>query len=80
MTRSSSYKYVYIFKRNKTDENIIAFAKARTKYNKARQKAKHSFKIKECQRLEQIAKSQPRKFWKSLKGCYKPKTNKIIKK
>ena len=52
-----------IFKRNKTDENRIAFANARTKYNKTRQKEKQSFKMKEGRRIEQIAKSQPRKFW-----------------
>ena len=33
--------------------------------------------MKEGRRLVQIAKSQPRKFWKSLEKCYnKPKTDK----
>ena len=41
-----------------------------------RQKAKTCFKINVGQRLEKIAKSQPRKFWKSLKKCYNnPKSN-----
>ena len=65
------------FNQNKTAENRIAFVRMRTKYNKVRKKAKTAFKISEGQRLEHIAKSQPRKFWKSLKKCYnKPKTNK----
>ena len=55
------------FVRNKTDENRTAFTKSRTIYNRVRQRAKKRFKINEGRRLEKIAKTQPRKFWKSLK-------------
>ena len=59
-----------VFTRNKNDENRITFTKARTKYNRVRQKARHKFKMSEGQRLEKIAKTQPKKFWKSIKKCY----------
>ena len=60
-----------VFTRNKTNENRTSFVKARTKYNRARQKAKKRYKYNEGKKLENIAKKQPRKFWKSLKKCYK---------
>ena len=31
--------------------------------------------LNECQSLEKLAKSQPRKFWKSLKKCYSKRQN-----
>ena len=31
--------------------------------------------LNEGQRLEKIAKSQPRKFWKSLEKCYSKRNN-----
>ena len=46
----------------------MTFVKTRTKYNRVRQKAKTCVKMNEGHRLEKIAKSQPRKFWKSLKS------------
>ena len=55
------------FVKNKTDENRTAFTKSRTIYNKVRQRAKIRHKISEGQRLGNIAKTQPKKFWKSLK-------------
>ena len=57
------------FMKNKTDDHRKAFSKSRTKYNRARQKAKKNFKLNEGKKLENIAKTQPRKFWKSLKKC-----------
>ena len=41
----------------------------RTKYNKAKENAKRKFKIKEgnIHVLEDLAKENPRKFWKALK-------------
>ena len=63
-----------VFIRNKTVENRGVFVKMRTKYNNTRRKAKYNYKKMEEQRLENIAKSQPKKVWKSLKKCYtKPK-------
>ena len=40
----------------------------RTKYNNTRRKAKYNYKKMEWQRLENIAKSQSKKLWKSLKN------------
>ena len=57
-----------LFSRNKTNDNRNLFVKARTKYNSARQRAKRRFKFNEGKRLENIARKQPRKFWKSLKS------------
>lgn len=65
-----------IFTKSKTDETRTSFVKTRTKYNRARQVAKRRFKINEGQRLENIVKSQPRNFWKSLKKCYTKPQNK----
>ena len=56
------------YNRNRTDTNRIDFVKKRTKYNRVRKRAKQCFMLNEGQRLEKIAKSQPRKFWKSLKN------------
>lgn len=56
-----------IFLQNKNDENRTTFTRARTKYNRARKKAKQKFKMKEGQRLGNIAKTQPKNFWKSIK-------------
>ena len=62
------------FNRNRTDQNRVSFVRTRTKYNRVRKQAKRCFKLNEGERLEKIAKSQPRKFWKSIKKCYsKPK-------
>ena len=63
------------FSHNKTDENRISFTRARTKYNRARKKAKQKFKLKEGQRLENIAKTKPKQFWKSIKKCYNKSKN-----
>ena len=63
------------FNKSKSDQNRIAFTKSRTKYNRTRYKAKMRFKRSEGQRLENIAKTKPRKFWKSLKKCYKNQNN-----
>lgn len=60
-----------LFSHNKSTENRTSFVKARTKYNRARYRAKTRFKYNEGKKLENIAKTQPRKFWKSLKKCYK---------
>ena len=68
------------FTKTKSDENRITFSNLRTKYNRTRQNAKRRFKVSDGKRLESIAKSQPRKFSKSLKKDYnkpKPKNNDI---
>ena len=63
------------FNKSNSDQNRIAFTKSRTKYNRTRYKAKIRFKRSEGQRLENIAKTKPRKFWKLLKKCYKNQNN-----
>ena len=68
------------FTRSKTNENRLAFTRARTKYKRTRKKTKQSYKVREGQRLENIAQTQPKQFWKSIKKCYsKPKNNTNIK-
>lgn len=59
------------FNRMKTDETRINFTRARTKYNRVKRKAKAKFKIKEGQRINNLAKKQPRKFWKNIKSTFK---------
>ena len=63
------------FVKRRTDENRHLFTHARTKYNYAKKKAKNKHKIKEGQKLQSISKTHPKKFWKSIKKCYKKKTN-----
>jgi hypothetical protein len=60
--------------RNKTYKNRIQFTKIRTIYNLIQKKAKPNFRINEAKRLEEIAKTQPRTFWKSIKNATKVKT------
>jgi hypothetical protein len=59
------------FVKNKNSENRNLFSKSRTKYNRIRKQAKFNYRVKEGKKLESIANTQPRKFWKSLKHCYK---------
>ena len=51
-----------IFNENKSTENRSNFVRKCTKYNRKRQKAKCNHKKNEGQRLENIAKTQPKKF------------------
>ena len=55
------------FNKSKSDRNRIAYTTSRTDYNSTRYKAKTPFKRSEGQRIENIAKTKPRKFWQSLK-------------
>ena len=52
----------------------MIFTRARTKYNHAKKKAQQKFKRSEGNRLNDLAKKDARKFWKSIKKSYK-KTN-----
>lgn len=60
-----------LFNRNKTDDTRTSFVTARTHYNKIKKKAKNKFKIEEGRRINNLAKSQPRKFWKNIKNTFK---------
>lgn len=62
------------FLKNKNLDNRHRFVSARTKYNRIKNKAKRKHKVKEGQNLCNLAKSQPRKFWKSIKSKYKRKS------
>ena len=55
----------------KTDESRINFTRARTKYNRLKRNAKTKFKTKEGLRINNLAKKQPRKFWKYIKSVFK---------
>ena len=57
-----------IFHRVKNDESRINFTRARTKYNRAKKKAQQKFKLMEGKRLNDLAKKDTRKFWKSIKN------------
>ena len=56
-----------IFNRTKNDHSRINFTRARTKYNRVKKKAREKFKRSEGNRLNDLAKKDTRKFWKSIK-------------
>ena len=62
------------FNRTKNDQDRIEFTKARTRYNRTRRKAKYKFKQREGQRISKLAKSDSKKFWKSIRSMYKKKS------
>ena len=57
-----------IFNRAKTDQSRMIFTRARTKYNHVKKKAQQNFKRSEGNRLNDLAKKDARKFWKSIKS------------
>ena len=60
-----------LFNHLKTDESRINFTRARTKYNRIKRNAKTKFRTKEGQRINNLAKKQPRKLWKNIKSVFK---------
>ena len=52
--------------KDKNEENRINFVNSRNRYNKVKMYAKYRFRIKEGNRLENIAKNEPRSFWKEI--------------
>ena len=62
------------FLRNKNLRNRHRFVAARTKYNRIKSKAKQKEKIKEGKNICDMAKKQPKKFWKSIKSKFKAKS------
>ena len=62
-----------IFNRSKNQETRINFTRARTRFNHIKRKAKQKCKTKEGRRINNIAKSQPKKFWKNIKSTFKKK-------
>ena len=66
-----------VFLREKNVENRQRFVSTRTKYNRIKRKAKQKFKFQEGKNICNLAKKQPKKFWKTLKKKYKQKQKKI---
>lgn len=62
----------FLKRKNITNRNF--FVSARTKYNRIKRNAKQKFKMKEGKNICDMAKKQPRKFWKALKRTYKSKS------
>ena len=63
-----------IFLRSKKDDDRLSFVKMRTKYNRVKRKAKCKFKRSEGKNVCNLAKSNPKKFWKSIKKRYNKKS------
>lgn len=61
--------------RGKNDANRKVFVKKRTKYNRVKRLAKNKFKRTEGKAVSELAKSNPKKFWKSIKKRYKKKSS-----
>ena len=62
-----------VFLREKNVENRQRFVSTRTKYNRIKRKAKQKFKFQEGKNICNLAKKQPKKFWKTLKKKNKQK-------
>ena len=62
------------FLRDKNDAKRKVFVKTRTKYNRVKRLAKNKFKRSEGKVVSELAKSNPKKFWKSIKKRYKNKS------
>ena len=59
--------------KDKNAVNRQNFVTARTKYNKIKRVAKYKYKIQEGKNICKTAKTQPKKFWKSIKDKRKTK-------
>lgn len=59
------------FNRDKNEQTRLNFIQARTSYNRVKRKAYQAYKIKEGRRINNLAKSNPRKFWKNINRTYK---------
>jgi hypothetical protein len=60
----------YNFNRNKTNENRILSTRVRTKYmyDKVKEKAYNMYKIRQAKKVSNLAKYQPRQFWKKIEN------------
>ena len=56
-------------------KNRHTYIKAKNKYNNTRKRAKRKFMRNEAIKLENIANSEPRNFWKSIKKSYNQEKN-----
>ena len=58
------------FKKSQTEESRKTFTRARTRFNRIKKKAKQKYKINEGLRVNRLAKSNPKMFWKNIKASY----------
>lgn len=59
--------------KDKSSINRQNFVTARTKYNKVKRAAKYKYRIQKGKNICKTAKTQPKKFWKSIKDKFKTK-------
>ena len=57
----------HAFTQNRSQQNRVNFVKSRSKFNKTKRRAKMQFKSHEGEKIADMAKSNPRGFWKKLK-------------
>ena len=62
------------YTRNRSDINRVNLTRCRSKLNKAKRRAKSVFKFEEGKRVENLAKSNPKNFWKEIKKFTKTKS------
>ena len=62
------------YSRNRTDANRVNLTRCRSKLNKTKRRAKAIFKFEEGKRVENLAKSNPKSFWKEIKKFTKKKS------
>ncbi|MES9880358.1 MAG: reverse transcriptase family protein [Sedimenticola sp.] len=58
------------FVKHMSDDNRKLFVKTRTIYTRTKRKAKQRYKLREGERLCNIANKQPKQFWKEIKKLY----------
>jgi hypothetical protein len=64
-----------LFLRNKTLENKLNFLNYKREYNKIKKKTKKLYNRKEGDRISNLAKSNPKEFWKNIKKQFKRNTS-----
>ena len=62
------------YTRNRTDINRLNLTRCRSKLNKTKRRAKAIFKFEEGKRVEKLAKTNPKNFWKETKKFTKKKS------
>ena len=63
------------YNRDKNEQTRLNFTEARTSYNRVKKKAYQTYKIKEGRRINNLAKTDPCKFWKNIKKSYEKSTS-----
>jgi hypothetical protein len=60
-----------LFNRSRDNESRCNFVRCRTRYNKIKRRAKYNFRVREGKKINDLAKKEPRKFWKKIKKSVK---------